>query len=145
MKYEKSCGAIVFRREGGETKFLLLYRAENENFRASWDFPRGNIEKNETEEQAARREIKEETGITNLKFYKFKDVLHFFYRFQGELVKKQVVYLLAETNDERVTLSEEHQDYKWADFNEALNILTHETSKKTLEKAYKFLKKQKTL
>ncbi|MEM4702949.1 MAG: NUDIX domain-containing protein [Candidatus Pacearchaeota archaeon] len=141
MKYEKSCGAIVFRRDK-EIKFLILYRKPGEHFRASWDFPRGNLEGSETEEEVARREIREETGITDLSFYKFRDTINFFYKFQGELIKKYITYLLAETKQKEVILSVEHQNYRWCTYDETLNTLTHKSSKETLKKAYDFLKKE---
>ncbi|MEM2089976.1 MAG: NUDIX domain-containing protein [Candidatus Pacearchaeota archaeon] len=147
MKHEKSCGAIVFRKSTN-IKYLLLYRAPHENFKSLWDFPRGNVEEGENEKQAAIREIKEETGITDLKFYNFKSSFQFFYKFKGELIKKYVIYLLAETSRQDVKLSHEHQNYKWATFEEALELLTHENSKESLRKAHEFLqarKKQKTL
>lgn len=147
MRFEKSCGAIVFRKNS-QIKYLLLYRKGDKNFKELWDFPRGNVEQGESEEETAIREIKEETGITDLKFYNFKTFFQFFYKFQGELVKKKVIYLLAETQQQKVTLSSEHQGYKWVTFEEALKLLTHKNSKESLEKAHQFLSKinkQKTL
>ena len=57
MKREKSAGAIVFRKEKEPVYLLLHYEAKH------WDFPKGHVEKNETDEQTVRREIQEETGI----------------------------------------------------------------------------------
>ena len=51
MKNEKSAGAIVF-HENKKREFLVLQYAGKH-----WDFPRGNIEKNETEKEAAEREM----------------------------------------------------------------------------------------
>jgi len=147
MPSEISCGAVVFLRN--PLKYLLLYRAPGEKFRESWDFPRGNVESTDkSEQEVARREIKEEAGITNLNFYDFRETIQFFFRFEGKTIKKQIIYLLAETNQEQIKISFEHNDYKWASYEEALQILKHKSSKEVLTKANNFLKitlKQKTL
>ena len=57
MLNETSAGAVIFRRDN-EIKYLILHYKFKGDY---WDFPRGNIEKGETEEQTAVREIKEET------------------------------------------------------------------------------------
>ena len=55
MLHEKSCGAVLFTTEKGIKKFLLV---ESNYF----GFPKGHVEENETEQETALREIKEETG-----------------------------------------------------------------------------------
>lgn len=56
MLHEKSCGAVLFTTEKGIKKFLLV---ESNYF----GFPKGHVEENETEQETALREIKEETGV----------------------------------------------------------------------------------
>jgi 8-oxo-dGTP pyrophosphatase MutT (NUDIX family) len=58
----RSAGVIVCRRQGGELKFLIL-RAWSH-----WDFPKGAVERGESDLQAAIRETAEETALTNLDF-----------------------------------------------------------------------------
>ena len=60
---EKSCGAVVFKKQKDGIRYLLLHYDAGH-----WDFPKGNQEKNEKEEQTAAREIKEETGIEDIEF-----------------------------------------------------------------------------
>ncbi|UCD20549.1 MAG: NUDIX domain-containing protein [archaeon] len=147
MRSEKSCGAIVFRKN--PLKYLILYRAPGEHFKSSWDFPRGNVEEGEkNEKQVAIREVEEETGIKDLTFYKFREEIRFFFRFQGETIRKTVIFRLAETKTDEIKLSEEHDEFKWATYEEALETLTQKSSKEILKKAHEFLKeefKQKTL
>ena len=57
--YERSCGAIVFRKVDGVVRYLLIKNRRSTH----WSFPKGHIEENETPEQAAVREVWEETGI----------------------------------------------------------------------------------
>jgi len=54
----KSCGAVVY-RENAQVKYLLLHYGG-----AHWDFVKGEMEEDESEEETARRELEEETGIT---------------------------------------------------------------------------------
>ena len=59
MKKEKSCGAVVYRQ--GETGVeVLIIKHKNGGH---WAFPKGHVEKKETEPETALREIKEETGL----------------------------------------------------------------------------------
>lgn len=139
MPVEVSAGAIVFKRNS-HIEYLLLYRKANPPFKESWDFPRGNIEEDESEIQAVTREIKEETGIGYLKFIKgFRESVEFFYRKEGKLIRKTIIYYLAETNSKEVKISKEHDDYAWLPIDEALAKLKHKSSKERLEKAHKRL------
>ena len=159
MPFEKSAGAVVFRRElRGKTNlprgknnkicYLLLHypgashRAEKDY----WDFPKGHIEKGETELETVKREVKEETGLDDLKFVEgFKEWIKYFFKrnYPGqkkENVFKIVTYLLAETSQKKVKISFEHIGYEWLTFDEALKRLTFKNSKEILKKADKFLR-----
>jgi len=117
-------------------RYLLLHYHYKTYF---WDFPKGNIEKGESEEETARREVKEETGLEDLKFIEgFKEKISYFYRREGEIVSKEVLYFLAKSEEERVILSKEHIGSEWVDYETAKSRLK-ENSKKVLEKANKFL------
>jgi len=106
-----------------------------------WDFPRGKIEKGETEQETARREIKEETGLEDIKFVEgFREITHWYYRWRGQNIYKEAVYFLAETKNSKVKISEEHLEFAWADFETAMQTLTYENTKAILKKAHKFLK-----
>jgi len=130
MQIETSCGAIVFTRNA-ETKYLLLqYEAGH------WDFVKGNVEPNETEEETVRRELKEETGITQADFIKnFRQTINYFYRAEGKTISKRVTLYLIETKETRVTLSFEHIGYEWLNYRQAQERLTFKNSKQVLSKA----------
>lgn len=137
MIKERSAGAIVFRREGNQIKYLLLHYKFKTEY---WGFTKGNVEEGETELETAKREIREETGIADLNFLSgFKEKIHYFYRRDGELVSKSVTFFLAETSSKDVKISSEHIGYEWVDFKTALSRLKPGT-KKVLEKANRFLK-----
>lgn len=136
---EVSAGAIIFIRNN-EIRYLLLYKKASPPYKESWGFPRGNVDDGENEMQAAVREVKEETGITYLKFVKnFREQVEFFYMKERRLTKKRIVYFLAETNNEDVKISHEHTSYSWLEIDDALARLKHKGAKEILEKAHKLL------
>ena len=58
MRYEKSCGAVIFRKDEN-WNVLLIRHAKGRHI----SFPKGHVEPGETESQTAEREILEETGL----------------------------------------------------------------------------------
>ena len=62
LKYEKSCGALVFRQDPKTGRmYILMIRHKHGGHRS---FPKGHVEAGETEHQTAIREVEEETGLT---------------------------------------------------------------------------------
>ncbi len=90
--------------------------------------------------QTVLREVKEETGLNDVKIvHGVRKVIEYFYRRNGKNVHKQVVYLLAATDDEKVKISSEHQGYGWFEYREALDKASYDNSKVTLAEAEKFV------
>src|SRR5690242_19321332 len=104
MKYEYSAGAVIYSASGTVREFLFLRREEG------WlDMPKGHIEKGETAEQAAIREIREETGIEAKLDPNFRYESIYWYNREGNRIKKSVKFFLAEAVQERrVKVSSEH-------------------------------------
>lgn len=123
MIYEKSCGAVIFRRNKDDVEFLVIQHRNQKHF----SFPKGHQEKNETDEQTALREIKEETGLNV--------VLHTEYHVTTTYQPKpntikDVVFYLAETKDHQVTLQEEEvMSFAWLSRLDVLNRLTYQSDK----------------
>ena len=92
-------------------RFLLVQRCENDEIGANtWENAGGNIEDGEMPEDAVFREIKEETGITDIEIKKIAYVSVL----KGKLPDLLIVYL-CENVTENVTVSFEHRAYVWAD------------------------------
>ncbi len=128
MIFEKSAGAVVFAR-GKQVEYLLI----SQNY---WEFPKGMIDPDEGETAAARREVREETGLEVELIPGFRESIQYFYRHKdGALVKKQVVYFLGEAKSRKVQLSWEHREARWVTFDEAMNLLQYENARTILKKA----------
>ena len=141
MEKEKSAGAVIFKPGKEGNKYLLLHYGAGH-----WDFPKGHVEKNESEEETVRREVKEETGIEGIAILKgFKEKIHYFYRFEGKLLSKDVIFFLARTDQEDVKISFEHIGFEWLLSKEAFERLTYKNAKEILKKANEFLGKNKSL
>ncbi len=148
ISFEKSVGAIVFRIVDEKIEFLLIkYRSGH------WEFPRGHVEDNETEYETMKREIKEETNISSLHIIKgFRETMSFSYKAHGQellerkkdkscmYVHKKVVFYLAETIEDNVIISHEHQEFQWLSFEEGYEKLTFKNAQDILLIAHKNLK-----
>ena len=100
----------------------------------------------ETEIETVQREVQEETSIEDIDVIKaFKQQIGYFYKRDGNLVDKSVVFYLAKTETEQVKISYEHKGFEWLSYDEALEKLTFKNAKDILEKANNFLVKNKTL
>ena len=131
MPSEKSCGALIFRDEGGKRLYLILHYTGSH-----YDFPKGHVEQGESEEQTARREIEEETGIASIEFMPlFRERISYSFYRSGNLVPKHVVFFLARTSEKEVRLSKEHIGFEWLECEEAKKRVTYGNAKKLLEKA----------
>ena len=132
---ERSAGAVVFRESGARRMYLLLQNA------GRWDFAKGGMEKGESELETVVREVREETGLQTIRIVPgFRKVIEYFYRRDGKNIHKQVVYLLAATDQDKVKISFEHQGFGWFPYEEARQRASYENSKLTLAEAEKFLK-----
>jgi len=132
----KSCGAVVFRRNA-HVEYLLLHYGGGH-----WDFVKGEVEEDESEEDTARRELEEETGLTDAQFIgDFREEISYFFRSAGQTIYKQVVYFLVRATSRTVKLSYEHAEYVWLGYDEALKKLTFKNARDVLSKAHEFLQR----
>ncbi len=123
MKYEKSCGAVIFDND----KVLVLKQVQGH-----WGFPKGHVENNETEIETAIREIKEETNLDVEINEKFRYVETYSPK---ENVTKDVVFFVAKKIGGDVKPQEEEvSEIKWVSPKEALELVSYESSKIVMEK-----------
>lgn len=134
---EKSAGGIVFYwNKGGKPIYLLM-----SNRRGNWEFPKGHLMKGEKDEEAALREVREETGLSYLKIIKgFNYTITYKFRRNGRNIKKEVTYYLMESRPEEVIISDEHIGFIWLPYEEAIKRLNYKNAKRVLSGADAYLK-----
>ena len=126
MVKEKSCGCIII----NDGKVLLI-----KSTRGHWDFPKGHIEKNETEKETALREVKEETNLDVAITSEKKYINHYI---TDTEVDKTVVYFIAKKiGGEEKPQEGETIEVKWFEFKEALKTLTFDNTKEILKNVLK--------
>jgi bis(5'-nucleosidyl)-tetraphosphatase len=135
---EHSAGLVVFRRQGREARhrlYLLL------DYGQHWDFPKGHIEAGETPLDAALRELTEETGIADPRIVPgfAQEITYFFRDKKKGLVRKTVIFFLAQTDAAKAVISDEHVGYAFDSYEPALRRLTFASAKQVLRQAEKFL------
>ena len=132
---EKSCGAVVIRRvKGGCLTLLIQHRGGH------WGFPKGHVEAQETEEETAIREIREETGLEVELDNNFRQSVIYSPR---EYIQKEVIYFTAITDTrETIPQPEEIRRAEWFTFDEASAQLTHDNDIQILRNAQKSWKQK---
>jgi len=117
---ELSSGMVVVKKVKSEWKFLFLRAYKN------WDFPKGVVEPDEDPFDTAVREVKEETGITELQF-PCGNVYRETEPYKGG--KKIARYYLAKTSQSEVRFSvnpelgrPEHHEYRWVNYDQILKL-----------------------
>jgi 8-oxo-dGTP pyrophosphatase MutT (NUDIX family) len=144
MRVERSAGAIVFHRSAKGLEYLLLKHVPDPPRPEYWNFPKGHIEKGEKSEEAAKREVLEESGIRGVKILPgFKATDRYVYTLKGKKILKFVVWFLARSATKRVKISSEHADWRWLPYLKSYRIIRYRGTKDLLKKAEKFLRKRK--
>jgi len=133
---EHSAGFVVFRRRNGHLEVLLIRSSEH----SYWGFPKGIVDEGESDEEAARRELAEETGLTDIEIVNgFKTTDRYFYQREGKRIFKTVTFFAAFVRSGEVRLSYEHSDYAWVDARKALSMIKYKSLREVLRQALRFV------
>ena len=130
MRYEKSCGAVIFRQAEGAWNVLLTRHTKGRHI----SFPKGHVEPGETESQTAEREVLEETGLRVKVDRRFRAENRYNIRPDTQ---KLVVIFAARTDQVDITPQpEEIAEAFWLPVEEAAARLTYERDRKIMRDAY---------
>lgn len=131
-RQEVSCGGVVFRRFADGPKYLLILDGHG-----NWGFPKGHEETGESAEQAARREIQEETGLTALALHAALPALEWTFSSGRTLVHKRCNFFLFEcaVGQARPQRDEGITRCVWLSHRDAMQKLTFPNISELLEKA----------
>jgi 8-oxo-dGTP pyrophosphatase MutT (NUDIX family) len=128
-----SSGGVIFRNANGDFEVALVSR------RNIWCLPKGLIEANETAEEAALREVQEETGLKGEIVSKIGEVSYSFFRKQ-RYFKTVHFYLLRFVGGSMEAHDSEMERVKWFPIADAIKVLTYVNEKKIMNKASEILK-----
>ena len=135
---EKSVGCVTFYLKENQRYYLLLrYTADH------WGLVKGHVETNETEKQTLTREIYEETKLEEFEIIpNFKESSTYTYSRNNQRFNKLVIYYLVKSNNFNIIISNEHKEYIWLKYEEAIDRITYKNTKVILKKAETLLKFQ---
>lgn len=129
---EKSCGAVIWQNTPDGCRFLLARHNGGH-----WSFPKGHVEANETEEETARREILEETGLRAEIDTRFRQVVTFYPK--PNVIKDVVFFLATPVGGAEQAQIEEISQLDWFSFEEARRCITFATDEEVLLAAKAYL------
>ena len=120
----------------GRPHYLLI----RDSYR-NWGFPKGHLEAGERPEDAALREVAEETGLADLVVRNAIDTIDWFFRFRGQLIHKVCHFYLMETSS--TTTSPQHAEgitaCRWSPFDEAQALISYSNAREVLRRAQDML------
>ena len=129
---ETSAGGVVFRFEEGTPLFLLIRDSY-----ANWGFPKGHVERGESAEDAALREVREEAGLHELSSCGLIDTIDWYFRFRGRLIHKSCHFYLMETTESNTApqRAEGITACQWVSYGEAHEAVSYANAREVLRRA----------
>lgn len=137
-RQERSAGVIAYYNDPSRNnrRLYLMLRYPSRY----WDFSKGRLEANETNEEAALRELQEETGLTVALDPGFEYMVSYDFRDrEGVTVHKKVTFYVGKAHTTDIVLSAEHEEFAWLALGDALKLLTYHNARQALQLADQFL------
>lgn len=138
-----SYGVIPLFKKGDSWHVLVIHQI---SYRGDqfWIFPKGHPEEGESPKDAALRELKEETGISDV-ILKGTENFSMEYSFlhEGVKINKRVEYFIGICNSMQTNVTQPYEvaELRWCELSEAENLLTHQNTKDILKKVRAYLEK----
>ena len=135
-KKATSAGGVGYRLDGGTPLFLLIRDSY-----ANWGFPKGHLEPGERADEAAMREVREETGLQALALRGVIDTIDWYFRFRGRLIHKVCHFFLMETASEATEpqRAEGITACRWAPYEEAARLVSYANAREVLRRAHEMV------
>jgi type II secretory ATPase GspE/PulE/Tfp pilus assembly ATPase PilB-like protein/8-oxo-dGTP pyrophosphatase MutT (NUDIX family) len=127
----------VIRHNAGDWRVLVLQRAADAIRPGSWETVYGKIDAGERPEQAAIRELREETGLDVNTLYNV--TVSSFFLHASQTIQMAIVFAAFVESGSEVTLSDEHQQFEWLSVNDACERYTWPREAHSLRDAHRLL------
>jgi dihydroneopterin triphosphate diphosphatase len=115
---------------GDHWKVLALQRGRDTRCTGAWEIVHGRIERGEKPEDAALREVQEETGLVPQRLYSI--TVNSFYLHQTGIVHLALVFAAIVSESQPIVLGPEHSAARWCSFSEASDLLAWPREKEAL-------------
>jgi len=135
---ERSFGVIPFRVRDGRREYLIV-KHRKPGGSGHWGFPKGHAEPDETDQQTARRELAEETGLREVRLVPglVLEEQYWYRRKKGRAVSKVVRYFVGEVPADAAVSRQEDEvdDTAWGDAEATRDRLTFKEGRRLLKEA----------
>jgi len=135
-EHRVSSGGVVFTKSVGAIKVLLISREKG----SIWCLPKGHIDKGETEQQTALREVREETGVEAKLVEKIGDINYWFVWEDTKIHKIVHFYLMLYLGGSTEDHDSEVDEARWFPIEEAIGKLSYENEIEIMKKARKMIR-----
>lgn len=133
IRREVSAGGVVVRIAEDGTPRVLLIRDSYRN----WGFPKGHLEGDERPDEAALREVAEETGLGGLVVVGRLPRIEWTFRFRGRPIRKLCHFFLMRTAQRRTRPQAEEgiTACRWVPFDQAEDLIAYDNAREVLVRA----------
>lgn len=138
-KREISAGGVVYRRDGDEIEIVLASRRTRRG-ELAWGLAKGGIEENESPEEAAVREVREETGLL-AEIEGSLGETRYFYVWEDVRIRKTVhFFLMRHTGGNIDDRDDEMEEIRWFPLERALKRAAYRGERDVLVRAAEILR-----
>jgi 8-oxo-dGTP pyrophosphatase MutT (NUDIX family) len=131
---ERSAGGVVSRPTDDGSEVVLASRRTRRG-ELAWGLAKGLVEKGEKPEEAAVREVREETGL-DVRIVGPLGEISYWFVWEGERINKRVTFFLMEAVGGDLTRHDrEMEDVQWFPLSEALRLASYRSEKDVLRRA----------
>ena len=142
-KFDVSAGGVIYRVKDGEVMVCLIKTPA----KGHWQLPKGLVDRNESLEEAAVREVKEETGLDGISEVRIDKIDYWFWLKEGgEKVRHHKIvyfYLVKYKGGSTKDHDQEVEEACWFSFDKALDEISFKSEREIIQKAGRMLEKKK--
>lgn len=137
-KRQVSAGGVIYRKENAQIEIALTFRNQGQIVA----LPKGLVEKGESLESAASREVQEETGLKGELMQKINSIDYWFYAKQeaARIHKTVHFFLFKHTGGSVAKHDWEVEEVKWVPIETALTLASYKGERDIIKQAQQLIK-----